>query len=197
VVDATRSRTTEKRVVNPQTTADAKKGVLFGDSGLTNMLSQLRVAVMNPASVGNSLTMDEFAEIGVWTGAPTGSTSSPDSVAGKLQFDEAKFLKAYESDPSSVERLLRGTEFSTGLSARLDAVMKPFTEVGGMFDGRLTASSSELTRLADQIKRMDARLGRKETYLRQQFTSLETALSKLNSQSTELSSRLAGLSNDD
>lgn len=194
VVDATRSRTTEKRVTNPQTVADARKGVLFGDSGLSSMLSQLRVAVMDPVSVGNSLTMDEFAEIGVWTGAATGSTSNPESVAGKLQFDEAKFLKAYESDPSSVERLLRGTEFSTGLSARLDAVMKPFTEVGGMFDGRLTASSSELTRLADQIKRMDARLGRKETYLRHQFTSLETALSKLNSQSVELTSRLASVS---
>jgi flagellar hook-associated protein 2 len=196
LVDATRSRTTEKRVTNPQTTTDAKKGVLFGDSGLNNMLSQLRVAVMDPASVGNSTTMDEFAEIGVSTGAATGSTSTPDSIAGKLIYDEAKFLKAYESDPASVENLLRGTEFSKGLSARLDGVIQPFTEVGGMFDGRITASTSELTRLADQIKRMDARLGRKETYLRGQFTALETALSRLNSQSMEISSRLAGMSND-
>ena len=196
VVDATRSRTTEKRVTNPQTMVDAKKGVLFGDSGLTNMLSQLRVAVMDPISVGNSATMDEFAEIGVWTGAPTGGTSSPESVAGRLQFDEAKFLKAYESDPSSVENLLRGTEFSPGLSARLDTVMKPFTEVGGMFDGRLSSSSSELTRLADQIKRMDGRLSRKETYLRAQFTALETALSKLNSQSQDLMARLPSASSD-
>ena len=196
VVDATRSRTTEKRVTNAQTVADAKKGVLFGDSGLNNMLSQLRVAVMDPASVGNSLTMDEFAEIGVSTGAATGGTSNPDSVAGKLTFDEAKFLKAYESDPSSVEKLLRGTEFSTGLSARIDNVIKPFTEVGGMFDGRLSASTSELTRLADQIKRMDARLSRKETYLRHQFTTLETSLSKLNSQSADLAARLPRASND-
>jgi flagellar hook-associated protein 2 len=196
VVDATRSRTTEKRVTNAQTTVDAKKGALFGDSGLTNMLSQLRVAVMDPISVGNSLTMDEFAEIGVSTGNPTGGTSSPESVAGRLVFDEAKFLKAYESDPSSVERVLRGTEFSTGLSVRLDNVIKPFTEVGGMFDGRLTASTSELTRLGDQIKRMDERLGRKETYLRRQFTALETALSKLNSQSADLAARLPSTSND-
>ncbi|HEX8207515.1 MAG TPA: flagellar filament capping protein FliD [Solirubrobacteraceae bacterium] len=196
VVDATRSRTTEKRVTNPQTTADAKKGVLFGDSGLNNMLSQLRVAVMDPASVGNSLTMDEFAEIGVSTGVATGGTSSPDSVAGRLVFDEAKFLKAYESDPGSVENLLRGTAFSTGLSARLDTVIQPFTEVGGMFDGRITASTSELTRLGDQLKRMDERLGRKETYLRRQFTALETALSKLNSQSQDLAARLPSVNND-
>ncbi|HEX2084854.1 MAG TPA: flagellar filament capping protein FliD, partial [Solirubrobacteraceae bacterium] len=54
VVDATRSRTTEKRVANATTIVDAKKGVLFGDSGLSNMLSQLRVGVMDPISVGNS-----------------------------------------------------------------------------------------------------------------------------------------------
>ena len=194
VVDATRSRTTEKRVTNPQTLVDARKGVLFGDSSLNTMLSQLRTAVMDPISVGNSLTMDEFAEIGVSTGSPTGGTSNPDALAGKLQFDEAKFLKAYEADPSSVERLLRGTEFSVGLSTRLDTLIKPFTDGAGMFDGRISAAGSELTRLTDQLKRMDDRLGRKETYLRRQFTTLETALSKLNSQSAQLSSRLPGTS---
>lgn len=190
VVDATRSRTTEKRVPNATTTVDARKGVLFGDSGLTTMLSQLRVSVSSSISVGNSLTMDEFSEIGVSTGAATGGTSTPDSLAGKLQFDEAKFLKAYEADPSSVERLLRGTDVSPGLSARFDTLLTPFTTVGGMFDGRINAAGSEVTRLNDQLKRMDERLGRKELYLRRQFTTLETALSKLNSQSAELSARL-------
>ena len=196
VVDATRSRTTEKRVANPTTLVDARKGVLFGDSSLTTMLSQLRTAVMDPASVGNSLTMDEFAEIGVSTGNPTGGQSNPDALAGKLQFDEAKFLKAYEADPSSVERLLRGTDFSAGLSARLDDVIKPFTAGGGLFDGRINAAGSEVTRLTDQLKRMDERLGRKEEYLRRQFTALETALLRLNSQSAEISSKLPGFSAD-
>ena len=196
VVDATRSRTTEKRVPNAATLTDAKKGVLFGDSALTNMLSQLRLGVMQPASVGNSLTMDEFSEIGVSTGAATGGTSNPDGVAGKLVFDETKFLKAYEADPSSVERLLRGTDISPGLSARLDAVMKPFSEGGGLLEGRISSAGSEITRLADQLKRMDDRLGRKETFLRRQFTALETALTKLNAQSAELSSRLPSASSD-
>ena len=130
------------------------------------------------------------------TGVATGGTSNPDGVAGKLVFDETKFLKAYEADPSSVERLLRGTDTSPGLSARLDAVMKPFAEVGGLLEGRITSAGSEITRLADQLKRMDERLGRKETYLRRQFTALETALSKLNSQSTEMAARLPSAGND-
>jgi flagellar hook-associated protein 2 len=196
LVDATRSRTTEKRVTNPTTTTDAKKGVLFGDSGLNNMLSQLRLAVMTPTTVGNSTTMDELAEIGVSTGSATGGTSNPDSVAGKLVFDEAKFLQAYEADPASVERLMRGSTSTNGIAARLDTLIKPFTDSGGLFDGRITAAGSELTRLADQLKRMDDRLSRKETFLRHQFTTLETSLAKLNSQSTELASRLPGTSSD-
>lgn len=191
VVDATRSRINEKRVPNATTLTDAKKGVLFADGSLTTLLSQLRNGVMDPIAVGNSATMNEFAEIGVWTGAPTGGQSTPDSVSGKLQFDEAKFLRAFEADPASVERLLRGTDVAKGIADRLNDVMKPFTEAGGLFDGRITSSGSELTRLDSQLKRMDERLGRKEQYLRRQFTGLETALSKLNSQSQELSSRLA------
>jgi flagellar hook-associated protein 2 len=196
VVDATRTRTSEKRVANPTTLADARKGVLFGDSGLSGMLSQLRNGVMDPVSVGNSLTMDELAEIGVWTGPPSGGVANRDTVTGKLQFDEAKFLKAYEADPSSVERLLRGTETSPGLAARLETIIAPYTASTGLFEGRITASTSELSRLGDQLKRMDERLERKETYMRRQFTALESALSKLNAQSTELSSKLAGASRD-
>jgi flagellar hook-associated protein 2 len=161
------------------------------------MLSRLRVAVMDPVAVGNGETLDEFAEIGVSTGAPTGGTSTPDSVAGKLQFNEADFLKAYEVNPSGVERLLRGTDVASGLAARLDGVIAPLTSASGMFEGRITASGSELTRLGDQLKRMDERLVRKEQFLRRQFTTLETALTRLNSQSAELSSKLPGLSSDD
>lgn len=198
VVDATRSRTEEKRVVNPTTITDAKKGVLFGDSGLSNMLSQLRVAAMDPLTVGNSLTMDELAEIGVSTGNPTGGTSTAESVDGKLVFDEAKFLKSFEADPSSVERLLRGTEFNPGFATRMGGVIDPFASATGLLEGRITASSSELTRLGNDLKRMDERLSRKETYLRRQFTSLETALSQLNSQSSQMMARLGSLnsSND-
>ena len=194
VVDATRSRTTEKVVPNATTTFDAKKGVLYGDSGLTSMLSQLRRGVMDPISVGNSLTMDEFVEIGVSTGVPTGGTSTPDSLSGKLVFDEAKFTAAYTADPSSVERLLRGTATSAGLSSRIDALITPYTAVDGLFDGRINASGSEISRLGGQITQMDERLKHKEQLLRHQFTVLETSLAKINAQSSELSSRLSALS---
>lgn len=195
VVDATRSRTTEKRVANATTLMDARKGVLFGDGALGNMLSQLRLAVMEPVAVGNVAGMDELAEIGISTGAPTGGTSTAESVNGRLVFDEEKFLAAYASDPDGLERLLRGTASETGFAGRLDGVLKPLVETGGLLDGRITAAGSELTRLADGLRRMDERLGRKEVYLRRQFTALEGALSKLNAQGAELAARLPRIDN--
>ncbi len=187
VVDATRSRLTEKRVPNAATTVDAKKGVLFGDSGLSGALSSLRMATMTPFAVGNATGIDELAEIGMSTGAAS-STIVADSVAGKITFDEAKFKAAFEKDPASVERLLKGA------AARLESVVAPMTDTGGLFEGRITAATSELTALKDSLSRMDLRLERKETFLRRQFTALETAMQRSQMQQQDLASRLPSLS---
>lgn len=190
VVDTIRSKTTEKREPNPQTNTDAKRGVLFGDSGLRQVLSSLRLGLMEPVSVGNTAAIDELAEIGVSTGAA--SAVSAEKNNGRLVFDEAKFTAAWEggAGAGSVERLLRGAGDLTGYAQRLDGLIKPLTETGGLFEGRITASNGELTRLKDGLARMDARLERKESFYRAQFTALETALQRMQTQGAELASRL-------
>jgi flagellar hook-associated protein 2 len=164
--------------------------VLFGDSGLRQVLSSLRLGLMEPVSVGNTAAIDELAEIGVSTGAA--SAVSAEKNNGRLVFDEAKFTAAWEggAGAGSVERLLRGAGDLTGYAQRLDGLIKPLTETGGLFDGRITASNGELTRLKDGLARMDARLERKESFYRAQFTALETALQRMQTQGAELASRL-------
>lgn len=189
VVDATRSRLTEKRVPNAATVTDARKGVLFGDFGLSNALSSLRMATMTPLAVGNDATLDELAELGISTGAAS-ATIVNDSVNGKLTLDETKLRKALTDDAAGVERLLKGA------ADRLESVVTPMTETGGVFDGRITAAGSELSRLKDSLSRMDLRLERKEEYLRRQFTALEQALARSQMQQVDLASRLPGLKND-
>ncbi len=190
VVDTIRSKTSEKREPNPQTSTDAKRGVLFGDSGLTQVLSSLRLGLMEPVAVGNTAAIDELAEIGISTGAA--SAVSAEKNNGRLVFDEAKFAAAWEggAGAGSVERLLRGAGDLAGYAQRLDGLIKPLTETGGLFDGRITASSGELTRLKDGLARMDARLQRKESFYRAQFTALETALQRMQNQGAELATRL-------
>ena len=194
VVDLVRGKVTEKRVANAETIIDAKKGVLFGDSALNNVLFGLRMSVMEPLSVGNAATLDELAEIGISTGAATGGASTADSLAGKLVFDETKFRNAYAADPSAVERMFRGDGTQPGFASRVDTLLGPFVDTGGLIDGRITAAGSEITRLKSAMDRMDERLARKEEYLRRQFTALETAMQRSQMASAEMMAQLGGFS---
>ena len=189
-MDTMRAQTSEKRVVNAKTLMDAKKGTLFGDSGLRHVMSSLRSSVMTSVSgTGNSVDLDELAELGISTGKATGGQSTADSLAGKLVIDDAKLTAALE-DPAAVERLLSG---ATGFAARMEALITPLVDTGGSFDGRLTSSTSELSRLGKALSTMDERLTRKEEQYRKQFTALETALAKAQSQQQKLQGQLAGL----
>jgi len=190
--DLIRGKLEEKRVPNAQNTVDAAKGALFGDNGVSRILSDLRNTVMNPLSVGNATTMDELREIGIGTGAAS-STILDDNVNGKLAFDEAKFDAAWESDRLSVERVLQGTAGVDGFAQKMTAVLDPLTNTGGLLDGRISAADGELTRLKDSLSRMDDRLARKEQFLRKQFTALETALAKAQQQQTGMTSGMTGL----
>jgi flagellar hook-associated protein 2 len=134
--------------------------------------------------VGNAASIDELAEIGISTGAPTGTTLVADNVNGKLVFDETKFRKALIDDPASVERLLKGAATS------LEAKVTPLTDTGGLLDGRISAANGELSLLKDSLTRMDERLERKETFLRKQFTALETAMQRSSSVAADLAARL-------
>jgi flagellar hook-associated protein 2 len=191
--DSIRSRITEKTVPNAKNNVDAAKGALFGDLGLTNILANMRMTVMNPVAVGNPTTVDELREIGVSTGAVSPSAVATDSVQGKLTFDEAAFDKQWTADPTAVQRLLKGTTTLNGFSQSLDAVLSPLTQGGGILDGRLTASDSELKRITDSMKRMDDRLAAKEAYYKKTFTSLEKAMATMQQQQTAMNARLMAL----
>jgi flagellar hook-associated protein 2 len=190
-IDALRSRTTEKRVVNSTSIADARKGTLFADGGLRQVLSSLRSASMNAlVGTGNAADMDQLAELGISTGKGTGGASSSDALAGKLVIDDAILAKKLTEDPASVERLLSG---ASGFASRMETLLTPLLETDGTFDGRLDASDSELKRLKTSMDQMDQRLTRKEASYRRQFTGLETAMSRAQSQQASMAQQLASL----
>ena len=191
VVDYARSKVTEKTVPNAATITDAKRGVLFGDPGVTQILNTLRNGLMDPIA-GNPALQDEMHEIGVSTGGSV-SVISPDKVAGKLVFDEAKFTKAWETNRADVEKLLRGDATTPGFTQRMDALVKPMVDIGGTLDGRITAAGSQLKSFSDSLARIDERLERKEERYKRQFTALETALAKSQSIQTAMAGQLAGL----
>lgn len=188
-VDLVRGKLTEKRNPEATTSAEARKGALFGDPALNGLLSNLRGQIGQVVG-GNPETMDALADLGISTGDATGAgTFSPDAIAGKLKLDTVKLGAALAADPSAVKRLL-GAGGVDGFAQGFENVLTPATKAGGSLEGSASASGSEVTRLKDAMSRLDDRLARKEERLRAQFAALESAMSRSQSQQSSLLSTL-------
>src|SRR3954463_664762 len=191
-LDFVRSKLDEKKVANPQTTADQQKGLLNGDTMLEGILSQLRIAMTNAYAPGNPTTLDQMNEIGVSTGSAFG-TLNQDAIKGKLVFDSAQFSNALAADPSSVKNLLSGT---SGFGQAIDDLLSPTLQAGGTMASRLSAEDAKQRTLNDQIASMDVLLQKKQDTLKAQFTAMETALQQSQAQGQWLTGQLAALANN-
>ena len=191
-LDFIRSKLDEKKVVNPQTTADQQKGLLNGDTMLEGILSQLRISMTNAYAPGNPTTLDQMNEIGVSTGSAFG-TLNQDAIEGKLVFDSTAFASALASDPTSVKNLLSGT---SGFGQAIDDLLAPTLQAGGTMESRLSSEDAKQKTLNDQIAQMDVLLQKKQDTLKAQFTAMETALQQSQAQGQWLAGQLAGLSNN-
>ena len=185
VVDNVRAKTSEKPVANPTNSVDARKGALYGDSGLNGVLRQLRTAISDPIA-GNASALDELAELGVSTGAAS-ATINKDAVAGKLTFDEAKFTAALEKDPLAVRRLLGGISGTDGVAQRFEGLIEPIAGTGGTLAGRVSSQDSLLSRMKSDLLRWDERLQAKEASLNKQYSALEAALAQAQSRARDIS----------
>jgi len=189
VVTTTRADLSDKAVVNPSSTADLQKGTLFGDTGLSSMLTSLRGAVSQTIA-GMSGTLKSLSDIGISTGAAnTGTSINQDSVDGKLTLDTTKLSAALDADPAGVRTLLGGTAGTDGFSQAFASVLSPFTDAGGILDTRISSATSDLADISDRLTAFDSRMDAKQAYYQKQFTALETALQA----SQSAGSSLAGL----
>jgi flagellar hook-associated protein 2 len=195
-VDMIYQKLNEQKVVNPQSDADRVKGDLQGDPGLTSLLSQLRKAVGDVFS-GQPVGANVLSEAGLSTGAAVGSgTLNQDALEGKLTLDAATLSTALATNFTAVKQMfsnVTGAYATEGLSQRLDGIVNPWTQTGGLLDSRLKGEASTLKNIQDQQDALNVRLNLKQAALQQQFASLETALSQSQSEGSWLSSQIAGL----
>ncbi|MEZ3435877.1 MAG: flagellar filament capping protein FliD [Lachnospiraceae bacterium] len=176
----------------------AKSGLLFGDSDLRLLSSDLRFIISGGIA-------QELESMGI-------STSSTYSDNGKLSFDESKFRAALESDPERVQELFTGSEIpnangngvSKGLATNLRDVMDKYVNTMGSWDSKGilvrkagTESSpisitenymyKQIAEYNKQIAKLQTQLEAERDRYIKQFTSLETLISQMNSQSNWLS----------
>ena len=173
-VDLIRAKVAEKPVPNATTTLDANKGLFYGDSMLSGLLTSMR------SQIG------DLSGLGITTGAPSGTAKfSDDAVAGHLTVDSAKLTAALAADPDAVQAKLQA------FGARMADVAAPAT--GSPISTRLTSEDATRKRLADSMARMDVRLADKEKGLRAKFSAMESALAAAQSAQAQMSAQLSSL----
>ena len=173
-VDLIRAKVAEKPVKDATSSADATKGLFYGDTMLNGLLTSLR------SSIG------DLSDIGISTGAASGSARfSADAVAGHLTVDDTKLTAALATDPKALQTRLQ--DFGT----RLRTAVTPAS--GSPIDNRLSSEDATRKRLADGMARADVRLADKEKRLRAQFTAMESALAAAQAAQSQLTSQLSAL----
>ncbi len=187
-VDFIRSKTTEKRVVSPENDADALKGVLYADTGLSGLLSSLRTTM----SASGAGVLDQLSELGITTGASTGGASSADSLAGKLVIDETKLDDVIANNLDGLKTFL-GANGSEGFAQKVNGLLDGYTRSDGLIASRKTQADAQAEIQRTQIERLDTRLALQEDRLRKQFATLESVLSASQSQQSWLSGQLNAL----
>jgi flagellar hook-associated protein 2 len=206
-VDAIRAKLTEKAVPDTRTAQDIKNGVadkrttaqrqaglLFGDSGLQSILTQMRQAIYTELG-GLPEGMNSLADLGISTGAFSSSTSA-DTLAGKLTIDREKLTRALTEDPLGVRELLAGADGVGGWARSFESILDNATRSDGLLDSRIDGAEREIKALRDQMDSMDRRLALREASLQRMFTALEVAMSKSQQQSAWLAGQLAGLTSN-
>jgi flagellar hook-associated protein 2 len=173
-VDFIRGKLSEKRVAGATTSADAVKGLFYGDSMLSGVLSSMRGGI------------GDLADLGISTGASTGTaTVSADAVAGRLTLDDTKLTAALTGDQAGLRTRLEG------LGERIAAVVAPVA--GALVDARLSSVATTRKGLADAMAATDVRLADREKRLRAQFTAMESALAASQAAQQQLTAQLSSL----
>lgn len=163
----------------------AKKGLLYNDSTLRNMLDSLRrVFYETVADAGLSPS-----QIGIKTGDWKNK--------GQIVVDEEKLRKALEKDAQQVMSIFtnRSESEDASVAYRENGLLIRISNIMTSYDDRtetaLDTIEESLRKLTDKIDTMEDKMYELEERYYKKFAAMETAMSRLQEQSNWLSSLLS------
>jgi flagellar hook-associated protein 2 len=166
LVDLIHNYTSEKSVAKPATASQASKGTLFGDAGLTSLISSTRDALLQGG---------DLSAVGI--GVPKPGAGLEAAKSGHISVDADALSKALESDASQVSRL-----FKT-VAARLEPFVKSQTGgTGAIIDARVSSGDRQAKDIDAQLTRANARIDSQQKAYSAKFAGMEKALGAYQSQ---------------
>lgn len=172
----------------------AKSGLLSGDSLLSGLYSNIRIAASS--AIEGEGKYRTLSSIGI--------TTQSWYDQGKLYIDEDKLRTALNEDLDGVIKMFTATKAadgSDGIATRLYSAvnngMKTITDKAGSSNSLVDQSflGKQIDEIDDRIDQMEDYLIRVEERYWAQFTAMESALQQMQSQSNWLASMLGSSSN--
>jgi flagellar hook-associated protein 2 len=160
--------------------AEAKKGLLYGDSNISSLLRKMRSSLN---SIENSTGL-KLRDIGISTG-----NYFTTEVQGTLEIDEDKLRAAIEADPDGVTELFTkstttnadGTT-SGGIATTLSTYTKQF--VKNCKNVTLTNWDKRISTYEDKLEKLKDLFADREDELYTQFSQLEVLLAQMDASSS-------------
>jgi len=166
--------------------AIARKGILRGDQGIQNLVSNLRRSFFEEIE-GTGINP---SQLGLTTG------SFFDGTGGQIVINEERLRAAIENDPDMVADVFiridntgTGTR-GVGLMYKIDGLMRDYVNTSQPISTKSLEDS--LKRVNEQIERMQARMFAEEDRLYRVFAQMETAMQRLQQQGGWFNAMLGG-----
>jgi flagellar hook-associated protein 2 len=147
---------------------------LTGDPLPRSLLAAIR-GPLSQTGAGDKLTV--LSQLGITT----------DQKTGALNFDSTKFTAAMNDKKlgGEVQTLFTGTN---GLIERMNNVIKPYTDTGGILDTRSTNLNKTKTRLAADQEALDRRVETLTAVLTKKYNDMDTLVGKLKATASNITS---------
>lgn len=199
LTDAQKDEMDEKEIEKWETAA--KKGVIYRDSTVSSIMTQLRTTLYN------GITLDDGKKFSLYNmGVSTMSflnSSNEDAMRGKLTIDEDALNKAFEENTDAIVKLF--TDPDNGIMSKVNKTLDNAIRTNGKIKGSLinkagtkstSAKDNYIYRQMESIKKristLQDRYDSKEDYWWKVFTNLESAMGDFNNQSAYLANYLGG-----
>ena len=182
----------------------AMLGTFSGDSTLMQLRNSM-MGIINtpyPTNYGNQNSI-LLASFGIGTDVLRTGTSGTDAarLRGYLEIDPRVLDHAIETRLQEMRELFAldttgDLLADTGVAFRMDNLMRPYSETGGIVAQRTSNMTSRIEQENSRIQTMDRQLASREADLRRQYAQMEGAYSRMERMSSSLDNFMMQNSNN-
>ena len=162
-------------VISKVNEVTAQGADLHGETSLTSLTRTIR-SYATSANDANGGAFKLLSQLGISTSEADGSNIST-SNTDKLEFNEDKFLKALEEDPSSVQAMLAG---DNGIFNMMESTVEMSLKASvGFFDVKQSSLDNDIKKSEEKITKQNSKIEVYRKQLEDKFSNMELMIAQM------------------